>query len=148
GLEQLFGSEQVIVGHIKRAFDRKGLRIRVGVADTLGAAWACAHYGESPTVIPPGKTSTVLADLPLAALRLPPETVEIFMELGIEHIGRLLSLPLDALASRFDAQVLLRLNQATGLVPETIASHRPPPEITADTALEYPIEDRSSLEVI
>ena len=124
------------------------LSFKLAIADTLGAAWAVAHFGKQfPIVVPPGQTVAALADLPVAALRLQSE-VEILAELGIHWIGQLLRLPRDALASRFDPQLLLRLDQATGMVPEIIVPHRPPPDITAETELEYPIEDRQTVDMI
>src|SRR5262249_47289990 len=151
GLGPLFGGEQALAEQIVRAFHRRGLAVQLAIADTVGAAWAIAHYGNKKvsdtfSVVPRGKTEEFLASLPVAALRLPEETIEILSELGIERIAQLVALPRDALASRFDPQLLTRLNQALGLVPEAIVSHRPPPEFTAHTQLEYPTAHREALE--
>jgi protein ImuB len=95
-----------------------------------------------------GKTTDAIAPLSIAALRLPPDIVDILIELGIAEIGQLLALPRDAVAARFDPKLLLRLDQATGLVPETIASQRPLPEITSGIELEYPTADQHALDVV
>jgi protein ImuB len=176
GLGPLFGGEESLAGQVTRAFHQWGFLVQVALADTLGAAWAAAHFGNRspsltlrvgvtkmrhatltrsvsegggrrPIVVPPGQTVEALADLPVAALRLQSE-VEILAELGIHWIGQLLRLPREALASRFDPQLLLRLDQATGAVSEIIVPHRPPPDITAETDLEYPIEDRHAVDII
>src|SRR5262249_45082803 len=68
--------------------------------------------------------------------------------LGIWQIGQLATLPRDALASRFDSQLLLRLDQATGAVAEPIVSHRPPPGIVAEKLLEFPTDDQQVLDLI
>ncbi len=99
-------------------------------------------------IAPPGQTIQAIADLPLAALQLPQEMVELLAELGLVRIEQLLALERDALAARFDPQLLLRLDQATGAAPETITSHRPPPEIVAEMQLEYATDNRESLHVI
>ena len=45
GLAHLFGGEAALAEAIVRDFARLGLAVRVAVADTIGAAWAAAHYG-------------------------------------------------------------------------------------------------------
>jgi protein ImuB len=149
GLGSLFGGEESLAQQIARTFQRRGYEARLAIADTLGAAWALAHDGqESPIISPRGKTATAITELPMSALRLSSEAVEILTELGIGQIGQLLKLRRDALAARFDLQLLLRLDQALGLVAETIISHRPPPEIVLETQLEYPTDDRQAMDVI
>lgn len=143
GLARLFGGEDRLAQQVLRAFQRQGLTIRWAIADTLGAAWALAHFAPASVVSPPGKM--LLADLPIAALRLP-DQAPLLAELGIERIGQLWALPREALAARFNPQLLLRLDQAVGLVAEPIGSHRPPPEIVVETELEYPVEDRQIVE--
>jgi protein ImuB len=148
GLGPLFGSEESLAQQVVRAFRQWGFIVQAAIADTLGAAWAMARFGtQFPIIVPPGQTAEALAPLPVAALRLQSE-VEILAELGIHWIGQLLQLPREALAARFDPQLLLRLDQATGAVSELIVPHRPPPEITAATELEYPIEDRQAVDII
>jgi len=148
-LAPLFGGEQAMVTQIERAFYQRGFFVRVALADTFGAAWGVAHFGnDSPTVIAPNQNATALADLPVAALRLPEETVELLAELGVLLVGQLLELPRDSLASRFGAPLLERLAQALGETPEAIASHRPPPEIVAEAVLEYPTDRREMVDAL
>jgi protein ImuB len=46
GLAPLFGGEEALAQRVVREFARRGLVVRVAVADTIGAAWAIAHYEE------------------------------------------------------------------------------------------------------
>ncbi len=170
GLGPLFGGDERLAEQVVRTFQRLGLTVRAAVADTIGAAWALAHFavgGESfrrqdnqpaehstkgfasynSIVAPPDNTLPVLADLPLAALRLSPPVIELLAELGLTTIGQLQSLPRSTLTARFDPQLCLRLDQAIGLMAEPILSHRPLPEITAHMQLEDSIHDRAALEV-
>ena len=148
GLGSLFGGEERLAEQVMRAFQRLGLTARVAIADTVGAAWAISHFEkEFPIVIPPGNTASALAILPVAALRISPSMIELLAELGLTQIGQLQSLPREAMAARFDPQLCLRLDQATGLMAEPILSHRPLPEITAHMQLEDSIRDRAALEV-
>jgi hypothetical protein len=45
GLAHLFGGEAALADHVVREFDGHGFSVRVAVADTIGAAWAHAHFG-------------------------------------------------------------------------------------------------------
>lgn len=145
GLDQLFGSEHAIVNQIMRAFGRRGLAIRLAIADTIGAAWALAHYGTAPwTVV---RWIAELRPLPVEALRLDGE-VEMLAELGVKCIGQLLEIPREALVCRFGPHLLMRLNQAMGNIPQPVTSHRPPPEILLERSFEYPVENRQALEEV
>jgi protein ImuB len=44
GLAPLFDGEAALVERIARAFSQRGLHARTALADTVGAAWALAHY--------------------------------------------------------------------------------------------------------
>ena len=55
GLAHLFGGETAFCEAVIRDLARQGLAARVAIADTIGAAWAGAHYGR-------GKTEEVASD--------------------------------------------------------------------------------------
>ncbi len=77
-------------------------------------------------VAAPGHMRQALAALPIAALRLPDETVEGLARLGLRRIEDIAGLPRAALARRFGTHVLRRLDQAMGLEPEPVAPARAP----------------------
>jgi protein ImuB len=89
---------------------------------------------------------SAIRNLPLAALRLPQETLDLFTQLGIVRLDQLLALPRSSLASRFGELVPLRLDQLFGHAQETIVPHRPPPEFAAERVLDYPLESREHIE--
>ena len=68
----------------------------------------------------PGTTKAALSHLPVAGLRLAEETVLALRTLGFDTIGQLMAAPRAPLAKRFGADVLRRLDQATGAVFEPI----------------------------
>jgi protein ImuB len=147
-------------------------RACVTIADTVGAAWGLAHYARTPFLAPAAKkgdfkkgdcpfkkegqssflkspfsaTEAVLHPLPIAALRLPEETLDLLSRLGIDCVGRLLELPRDELPARFGACVLERLDQALGRLAEPITPHRKLPEVQAIYRFEYPTESRYVLD--
>ena len=67
-----------------------------------------------------------MARLPLAALRLPPDAVEGLSRLGLRRVEEVMDLPRAALARRFGAHTLRRVDQALGLEPEPVAPARAP----------------------
>lgn len=69
----------------------------------------------------PGTMRQVMAPMPLAALRLPPQTVDQLARLGLRRVADVAVLPRAALSRRFGADVLRRLDQAHGLEPEPVS---------------------------
>lgn len=137
GVAHLWGGEAGWLVDLRRAFSRAGLGVRAGLADTASAAWALAHHGEG--VAPPGETRAALAPLPVAALRLPPETVTTLQRLGLRRIADLLALPRAALGRRFGPGVGLALDRALGLLPEALAPLPEPPRFSLRLTLPEPI---------
>ena len=121
GCEHLFGGELRLVRSLERAVGTLRVTASVGVAGTVGAAWALARYGRAEDRIVSGRGErAAIAPLPVCALRLDPETVEALAEVGIDRIGQLMDLPRHALPARYGPGLLRRLDQALGLVPETV----------------------------
>lgn len=90
-------------------------------------------------IVPPGQGPGALAPLPVAALRLPPETVAALDRLGLRRIGDLSGQPRAALARRFGQELLLRLDQALGRVPEPVSPRRASPRLAVRLTLPEPI---------
>jgi protein ImuB len=84
----------------------------------------------------------------LAALRLPPAILATLQQLGIQQIDQLLRLPRSSLSSRWGNDLLLRIHQALGSVPEPIVTHRAEPSWQASWSLEYPTEQRAAVEFV
>ena len=90
-------------------------------------------------IAPPGQMRQVLAPLPVAALRLPPDTVAGLARLGLHRVGDLTGLPRAALARRFGAETLRRLDQALGLETEPVSPARAPLHFAARITFPDPI---------
>jgi protein ImuB len=160
GIGVLFGGEEQLLDATREEFVRQGYRVKLAIAETIGAAWALT-FGEqggcggvrdtaaeaSPTQPQPPAHPT-LASLPIHTLRVPHETVDLLAQLGVTTIGQLLELPREALASRLGERLPLRLAQALGEAGEVIAPHHPPPSYEADWILEVPRGDWECLELI
>ena len=169
GVAHLFGGEAALIGDLVQRLASQGITARVGLADTLGAAHAIARFGPGTIAACTagiGETRTALAGLPVAGLRVPPATVHLLGRLGLKRIGDLYGLPRGALERRFlevtksrsgksrgslasggmAATVLLRLDQALGLLREPRASLVPPPETSVRLPFPEPLISAQGIE--
>lgn len=129
GCESHFGGEQGLARQLWTEFSASTYRTQIAVADTVGAAWAIAHFGVSNSspiaVVPTGQHIGRLRTLPIAGLRLLPKILITLDKLDVRSIGQLEKLPRTTLPARFGKQLLQRLDQAWGtahelITPETV----------------------------
>jgi len=126
GAAHLFGGEAAMVKGITRRLRGIGIYARTAMATTPGAAWAWARYGHGDPVLAAGAETSALDGLTLRALRLAPETVRTLCHVGVKTIGELRRLPRATIPIRFGSEVLRRLDQALGLMPEALTPIAPP----------------------
>lgn len=131
GVAHLFGGEAELVADVQTRFAVAGLSTRVAIAPTAAAAWALAHYGKAAAVICGKDTGAKLADLPVAALRLPPDATQTLQRLGLKTIGTLAGIERRSLARRFREadNPVDALDRALGRKPEpltAVSTARPP----------------------
>jgi protein ImuB len=81
-------------------------------------------------------------------LRLSDELVDVLTQLGIASIEQVLELPRTSIASRFGDELLRRVDQLTGCVPEVVAPHRLPPPFATQWLLEHPTTNRDTVRAI
>ncbi|MFD3191475.1 Y-family DNA polymerase [Sedimentitalea sp. HM32M-2] len=137
GSAHLFGGEDAMLDDMRTRLLRAGLAVQIGCADTRGAAWALAHYGEG--VAPSSEALATLAALPVAALRIE-ESVSITLQrLGLRSIGDVAGAARAPLTRRFGPGLLLRLDQALGTQPEEISPYADPPHFAVRMTLPEPI---------
>ena len=128
GSAHLFGGEDKLIADLAARLDRFGLKARLAVAATPGAAWAASRFHRSPlAVLPLGQEVAALAEMPIAALRLTPETRNALRRLGFKTVGSLIDQPRAPFAARFAAELLRRLDQALGRVDEPLVPIVAPP---------------------
>ena len=93
GCDHLFGGQAAMLGDLTARIEGLGFTATAAIAPTPGAAWALARYATPGTVVSdPACLPDRLAPLPLAALRLQPETVAMLAQVGLRQIGDLLNL--------------------------------------------------------
>lgn len=131
GCERLYGSDEVLAQKAVQTCESRGASVRVAIADSLGASWALAHAHPNPVALtPPGQTVAHLVSLPVWSLRIEQSITDKLAKLGVTNIGALLHLPRSSLTSRFGEQLLERIDQALGDLPEAFNPFAPEPELS------------------
>ena len=126
GCAHLFGGEAALLRDLEIQLAGLGWTARMALADTPGAAWAVARFGDRASqVIEPGAQGAAIARLPLAALRLPSAAVEGLERVGLRQVEALIPVARSPLTARFGPAVALRLDQALGRAPEPISPRAP-----------------------
>lgn len=140
GADHLQGGEEPMLARIANQFRAKGLTARVAIADTWGAANACARAITRETVIVPrGETVRAVEKLPLSLLRLPDKIVGDLRTLGFKNIGELENTPRAPLTLRFGPEVGRRIDQMFGRTPEPIDPIRTADIVEVSRAFAEPI---------
>jgi protein ImuB len=140
GADHLQGGELPMLSGIANRFCLKGLKARVAIADTWGAAHACARAITRDTVIVPrGETVRAAERLPISLLRLPQKIVGDLRTLGFQTIGELAGTPRAPIALRFGPEVGRRLDQMFGRVVEPIDPIRTEDLVEVSRAFQEPI---------
>ena len=137
GAAHLFDGETAMLEDMKERLARARLSVKIGIADTRGAAWALSHF--APGIAPPGKTGAALGPLPVAALRIDEKTATALKRLGLNTIADMAVLPRATLARRFDMALIARLDQATGERGEAVSPLSEPPHYGVRMTFPEPI---------
>jgi len=139
--------EQRLAEELVRQMHRYGLRVRVGIAETVGAAWAVAHARRSTlNIIACGEVREALQPLPIESLRLPQASVMTLHQLGVRRVRQLLALPRKEIPSRFSKELLTRIDQALGDREEKVHPLKPPEVLQERWEHEYPISHPDTIE--
>ena len=131
---------------------RYGFRARIGVAPTVGAAWALARFSQQTLTVfdadrnGGAQLKDALASFPIAALRLAPATATALQELGISTVAALLKLPRQDLLKRFGYPLIQRLDQLFGGIPEKICCIQPSKLFVERRVFEDPLNDRKDVQ--
>ena len=138
GCAHLFGGEAAMHADVAQRIRQLGFEVRAAIADTPGCASGLARFGRIG-IAPIDGTEDALAPLPIAALRVSPDTVEALRRVGLVLIGDIIPLPRAPLAARFGASLITRLDQAIGRIGEAIAPRVPVAPHVAERRLAEPI---------
>lgn len=117
------GGEDAMMADMCARLNRAGMSVSLGCADTRGAAWALARFAKDKRYknAPEGKMLPRVGPLPVAALRIDPETDTGLQRLGLRTITQTIACPRATLSRRFGKGLLLRLDQLLGTQPEPVS---------------------------
>jgi protein ImuB len=138
GVSHLFGGEHTMLARLTDRLAGIGFTVSGAIASSIGAAWALSHHAPG-RVIDPRESDGALAGLPMAGLRLPPDIVAGLARMGLKQIGQLAGRDRRALQARFGRLLIERLDQAHGLLEETLAPRLPVAEHHVERRFAEPI---------
>ena len=146
GLSRLFGSERKWMHEVVNAIRGLGIHVHAAVADTIGCAYAMARHATTDlAVVSSGREQEALSPLPIESLRVASDTAQALLEIGIDKVKHLFTIPRQELARRFGDELLLRLDQALGyaleIVPPAQETHSP----HVETSFDGPVQDLEAL---
>ncbi|WP_323718259.1 Y-family DNA polymerase [Paracoccus aminovorans] len=127
GAAHLHGGEDPMLEALTGRVALSGVTARAAVGGTWGAAHALARFGGD------------LENMPPEALRLPAAIVAGLRDMGFGRIGDLMVQPRAPLTRRFGPELMRRIDQMFGDVPEPIAAIRPADLIETRRAFAEPI---------
>jgi len=145
GSAHLWGGEVLMLIDMETRLSLLGLSARLACAPTWGAAWALARFGPVRSLCG-DDVAAALAPLPVAGLRLRPDTLVLLRRLGLKTIGALAEAPRLSLTRRFAREPLesnpqMRLDQARGRLPEPVGSVEAAAPLIARATLPEPVQD-------
>lgn len=140
GCAHLFGGEAAMLEEVTAHLDAMGFCAQGAVAPTLRAARALARWrpGARPM---PGEEKAATRPLPVAALELEEEPARRLAGLGLLTLDDLWTQPRAALAARFGAGLLDRLDEMEGLLDAPMSPTRPVPLHMAERRFAEPMAD-------
>ncbi len=135
GATHLFGGEAALMAEAERRLARQGFAVQAALAPTPEAAWALARFG-TRRLLPDGLDERALArlvaGLPLAALRLAPESVAALAQAGLRTLGDILHRPRAPLTARFGKALFARLDALLGRTASAITPRFEAPAYLAE----------------
>jgi len=138
GCAHLYGGEAALIADVSARLDRAGFAFAIAVAGATGAAHAAARYGAHGSHAN-GDERKVLSPLPLAALRLPPDTVASLARVGLKRVGDIIDLPRSPITARFGGAVVRQLDRALALEDEPLSPRLPVAPYAAEQRFAEPI---------
>lgn len=147
GCAHLFGGEDPLRLDLQRRLHRIGIESHAAIADTWGAAWALARYGDT-FIVHDENIAPALDSLPVEALRIPNEIVLELRRFGLVTIAAVRKIPRSSLSVRFGSTLLWRLDQAFHQAEDPLIPWRPPAEYRASRILAEPISTVGSVEYV
>lgn len=125
GCPHLWGGDSLYLLAIQKKLNERGYDVRLAMADTIGAAWGVARFGEGSSVIDSSQHIETVMHMPPEALRIEADAIERLHKLGLRTIAQLMKMPRASLRRRFGQHFITQLDRALGQEMEMIQPVQP-----------------------
>jgi len=150
GASHLFGGERALLHEIAAALQAQGFAARAALAPNPALAWALARFADVelvPADMQECGLHKLVADLPIAALRIEAGTIAALAQAGLRRIGDLLMRPRAPIAARFGADVVARLDAILGVRGDPLSPRFETPAYLVERRFAEGIARRADIEV-
>ena len=138
GVAHLFGGEAAMLDQVRSSLAKQGFAVRGAIAGTTAAARALARCKDG-AIAPPSEEAVYISPLPIEALNLDPVTTHALRCAGLKTVGQVASRGRAELIARFDAGVVLTLDNALGRIEQPISPRVPPPDYSVEHQFAEPL---------
>jgi protein ImuB len=157
GCDLAFDSEEKLTHKVVNEFRRRSFWIEVAIADTIGAALALtrARKGEgekgregekqAPLSLSPLFPFSPSDPLPVESMRLPDSILQLLRDFDLRTVEQLLQMPRTDLI-RLGPEVLHRIDQMLGTMPELLTPQKPEQPVEVSWAFEPATDDLRVIE--
>tara|TARA_R110000751_G_scaffold76966_5_gene155285 strand:- start:3422 stop:5128 length:1707 start_codon:yes stop_codon:yes gene_type:complete len=146
GGSHLFGGEETLIKQAQRDINKLGFSCKAGMADSAGAAWASARFHAGDGILSLPAHHDAARGFPIEGLRLSPDILATLHRLGIRQLQDVADLPRATLTTRLGPDVLQRLDQFYGRLPEHLNFHVPDQPWLIRQQYGEPLGDAANLE--
>ena len=145
GLTHLFGAEKDIGAHLAQRSCECGLLPNVAIASNVDTTLIAARGFQGITVIPPGRESQCLGDLPVSVLSPSVETAETLSRWGVRTCSVFANLPVLQLSERLGQEGVRLHALARGATSRSLAIAEPGHLFEEEMELDDPVEELDPL---
>ncbi|MDQ1142468.1 Y-family DNA polymerase [Pedobacter agri] len=147
GCTHLWDTEAHYLVQISKRLKELGYTNKPAIADTIGTSWAVSRFSTQEFVVAQKRQYYALLSLPPAALRLEQSILDRLNKLGLQKIERFIQMPRSVLRRRFGENLLHRIGQAMGDVPEVFNPIVVVPEYEERLPCLEPIKTAPAIEI-
>lgn len=150
GTQKVHGGNQALLNSLSRSFRKRGIMARMAICPNSAAAWALARFGTQTQIIFEQNSrdlGQIIAALPIAALRLPLQTLQSLSQLGLRQVSDILNLPRKKLLSRFGEKLLIELDCLLGSQAQTLNFLHQPEDFSASRSFEIALTKHEAVRI-
>lgn len=144
GTERLYHSEEFVSEKIISQFERLKIEAHLGIAASIGAAWALSRQKKKLLIIKAEQSlRAALSSLSIKSLRLSHERYALLTSMGLRSITDLEALPRKQIALRFGLELVRRLDQLYGTVEEPFISVQESRPLRVKKSFDVPLQSKN-----